>query len=79
MMWGTYFKNVDYLISQGEIRATLIYPTKIEIGGPNIHLYSKFFPGLAGYDLVGNTVIPCQIIAAVLGVLRFISTTFSVP
>ena len=45
MMGYTYFRSPDYLVVQGLIRATLLYPTKIYLARSNAHHYTKLFHG----------------------------------
>ena len=46
----------------------LLYPTNKHLAGTNVHLYTKFFPGVVEYALIGNTIVHCHQFVAVLGV-----------
>ena len=67
-MQCSYFQSLDYLIVQECSRGTLLYPTNIQLAGPNVHHYTKSFPGVIGYDLVQNIIVSCHRIVTVLDV-----------
>ena len=68
MTGHSYFKNSNCLVVQGWNRAIILQPTNKELARPNVHHYFKFFSRMVGYDLVGNNIVPCHRIEAVLDV-----------
>ena len=46
----SYFQSPNYFVSQGFIRATLLYLINKHLPGPNIHHYTKFFRRMVGHD-----------------------------
>ena len=79
MKGHNYFRSPDYLVVQGWITAMLLYPTNIHFAEPNVHHYTKFFLRVVGYDLTGNTIVPCHRIVAVFdSAHHLVTTTFPV-
>ena len=77
MMGHSYFQSPDYLVFQGWIIAMLLHPTNIKPAGLNVHHYTKFFPGVVVYSILGNMIVPSHRTAAVLYITyHFVITTF---
>ena len=62
LLW-TYFAHSDYMIIQGWIHATCLYPDTINKTGPHVYHYVKFFLGKVGYTPLSS---PCDNIVAIV-------------
>ena len=77
IMGNSYFQSCDYSEVYGQIRTMLLYCTNFQLAGLNIQHYTKLFYGMVRYAIVGNVIVPCHRILAVLDVpYHFIITAF---
>ena len=77
-MENCHFEYPRYLIVQGWSRANLVYTTNIHLTMWNVT--TPFFPWVDGYDLIGNTTVPCHKIEAASDVPnRLVTTAFAAP
>ena len=45
-----------------------LYPTDIQLAGLNLHHFTSFIPGVVDYEFVGNIIVPCHRLVAVLDI-----------